>query len=49
VDVLSALNDLNIARRDSTTQNYDYQIALRNLEQVTGVFQNERVSRVKFR
>ncbi|MEA3187123.1 MAG: hypothetical protein QOD99_953 [Chthoniobacter sp.] len=45
VDVLTALNDLNSARRDLATQTYDYQVALRNLEQVSGVFQQARVER----
>ena len=49
VDVLSALNDLNVSRRDLATQTYDYQVALRNLEQTSGVFQQQRVERVKFR
>ena len=49
VDVLSALNDLNVSRRDFATQSYDYQVALRNLEQVSGVFQQARVQRLKFR
>ncbi len=49
VDVLSALNDLNTARRDLAVQTYDYQVALRNLEQVSGVFQETRVQRAKIR
>lgn len=49
VDVLSALNELNLARRDLATQTYDYQVALRNVEQLTGVYQETRVRRVKFR
>lgn len=49
VDVLSALNDLNVSRRDLAAQSYDYQVALRNLEQTSGVFQQERVQRLKFR
>jgi len=47
VDVLSALNDFNAARRDLAVQTYVYQVALRNLEQVAGVFQETRVDRVK--
>ena len=47
VDVLSALNDLNTARKDLAVQTYDYQVALRNLEQVSGVFQEPRVQRSK--
>ena len=49
VDVLSALNDLNTARKDLAVQTYDYQVALRNLEQVSGVFQEPRVQRSKTR
>jgi outer membrane protein TolC len=49
VDLLTALNELDIARRDLATQSYDYQVALRNVEEVTGVFQDERVNRMKFR
>jgi outer membrane protein TolC len=49
VDVLSALNDLNNARKDLAVQTYDYQVALRNLEQVAGVFQEARVQQVKIR
>ena len=47
VDVLSALNDLNTARKDLAVETYGYQIALRNLEQVAGVFQQARVQRSK--
>ena len=47
VDVLSALNDLNTARKDLAVQTYGYQVALRNLEQVAGVFQEPRVQRSK--
>jgi outer membrane protein TolC len=49
VDVLSALNDLNTARKDLAVQTYDYQVALRNLEQVSGVFQQPRVQSIKIR
>jgi outer membrane protein TolC len=49
VDVLSALNDLNIARKDLAVQTYDYQVALRNLEQTSGVFQEGRVRSSKFK
>jgi outer membrane protein TolC len=49
VDVLSALNDLNDARKDLAVQIYGFQVALRNLEQVTGVFQEARVQRSKIR
>jgi len=47
VDVLSALNQLNTARKDLAVQMYDYQVALRNLEQSAGVFQQARVQRSK--
>jgi len=47
VDVLSALNDLNTARKDLAVETYGYQVALRNLEQVAGVFQQTRVQRSK--
>ena len=47
VDVLSALNDLNTARKDLAVETYAYQVALRNLEQVAGVFQQARVQRSK--
>jgi len=49
VDVLSALNDLNTARSDLNRQTYTYQVALRNLEQVTGTFQDRRVNQLKVR
>jgi outer membrane protein len=49
VDVLSALNDLNTGRSDLNRQTYNYQVALRNLEQVTGTFQERRVNQVKIR
>ena len=49
LDVLSALNELNVSRRDLSIQTYTYQIALRNLEQVSGVFQQQRVDQVKIR
>jgi outer membrane protein TolC len=49
VDVLSALNDLNTARKDLAVQTYDYQVALRNLEQTSGVFQQARVQRSKIK
>lgn len=47
VDVLTALHDLNDARKDLAVQTYGIQVALRNLEQVTGVFQEPRVQRSK--
>jgi outer membrane protein TolC len=48
-DLLSALNDLNTARIDLTTETYDYQVALRDLEEVAGVFQEPRVQQSKVR
>ena len=47
VDVLTALNDLNNARKDLAVQTYGFQVALRNLEEVTGVFQEVRVQHSK--
>jgi outer membrane protein TolC len=47
VDVLTALNDLNNARKDLAVQTYGFQVALRNLEEATGVFQEARVQRSK--
>ena len=44
VDVLSALNDLNTARKDIAQQTYALQLALRKLEQVGGTFQQDRVN-----
>ena len=49
VDVLTALNALNAARQNLAAQTYDYQVALRDLEQVAGVFQEDRVQRSKIR
>jgi outer membrane protein TolC len=49
VDVLSALNDLNNARKDLAVETYGYQVALRNLEQTSGVFQDQRVKASKLR
>ncbi len=49
VDVLSALNDLNAARKDLAVQTYDFQVALRNLEQTSGVFQEPRVRSSKIK
>ena len=47
LDVMTALNDLNSARRDLTTQTYDYQVALLNLDRATGIFQDQRVEKLK--
>jgi len=49
VDVLNALNSLNIAKRDLATETYAYQVALRKVELVTGIFQEERVQKIKFK
>lgn len=45
VDVLSALNDLNSARKDLAQQTYSLQLALRKLEQAGGTFQQQRVNK----
>lgn len=47
IEVGDALAMLNASRRDLAVLNYDYQVALRNLEQVTGVFEERRVARTK--
>jgi outer membrane protein TolC len=49
IDVLNALNSLNTARRDLATNTYDFQVALRNIEETTGVFQQQRIESLKFR
>jgi outer membrane protein TolC len=49
VDVLSALDDLNTARKNLAVQIYGFQVALRNVEEVAGVFQEPRVQRAKIR
>lgn len=49
LDVQNALNDLNTSRTDQAVQIYDYQIALRNLERASGVFQEERIKKLKDR
>jgi outer membrane protein TolC len=49
VDLLSALNDFNTARQNLAAQTYDYQVALRNLEVVSGVFQEARVQKNSIR
>lgn len=46
IDVLDALKTLNTARRDLAVQTYAYQVALRKLDQVTGVFQQQRIRKV---
>jgi outer membrane protein TolC len=49
IDVLNALDSLNAARRDLATESYDYQVALRNIEETTGVFQQQRIESLKFK
>jgi outer membrane protein TolC len=44
LDVADALRDLNNARTELAVQTWDYQVALRDLERVTGRFQEERVN-----
>lgn len=47
LEVLDALRDLNTSRTDLAVETYGYQLALRDLERVTGVFQQPRVEKVK--
>jgi outer membrane protein TolC len=47
VDVLVALTSLNTSENALAEQIYAFQVALRNLEQAAGVFQQQRVNRVK--
>ena len=47
LDVLDALRDLSTARTDLAVESYGYQLALRDLEHVTGVFQQPRVEKIK--
>lgn len=47
LEVLDALRDLNTSRTDLAVETYGYQVALRDLERVTGVFQQPRVEKVK--
>lgn len=49
VDVLTALDDLNTARKNLAVQIYGFQVALRNVEEAIGTFQEERVKRSKIR
>ncbi len=49
LSVQTALNDLNTSRTDQTVALYDFQVALRNLERVTGTLQEERISRLNKR
>ena len=47
LDVLDALRELSRARTDLAVETDGYQLALRDLERVTGVFQQPRVEKVK--
>ena len=47
VDVLTALVNLNTSENSLAVQVYAFQVALRNLEQAAGVFQQQRVDRAK--
>ena len=47
VDVLVALVNLNTSENSLNEQVYLYQVALRNLEEAAGVFQEQRVQQVK--
>jgi outer membrane protein TolC len=47
VDVLVALVDLNTSENNLAVQINQYQVALRNLEEAVGVFQQQRVEKVQ--
>jgi len=49
IDVLNALDSLNATRRDLATESYDYQVALRKIEETAGVFQEQRIESLKFK
>ncbi len=49
LDVQSALNELNTARTELSTEKYDYQVAVRDLDRATGVFQQQRVAKPRVR
>lgn len=49
VDVLSALNDLNTARKDLAVETLSLQLGLRKLQQVAGTFQEQRVNNVRLK
>jgi outer membrane protein TolC len=49
VDVLTALDDLNTARKNLAVNIYGFQVALRSVEQAVGTFQDSRVQRSKIR
>jgi outer membrane protein TolC len=46
LDVLDGLRELNRARTELAVESYDYQLALREIEQVTGLFEQARVQKV---
>lgn len=47
LDVLTALNELNQARKDLAVETYRYQVALRNIERVSGSFQKTRIQQAR--
>lgn len=49
LDTQVALRELNAARTMKTAQTYEYEIALRQTQRVTGEFQQKRVAAIKFR
>jgi len=46
IDVLDALRTLNNARKDLAVQTFGYQLAIKRLDQVSGVLEEQRVSKV---
>ena len=46
LDVLDALRVLNSARQAQTVQRFTRQVSIHRLEQVTGTYQEERISRI---
>ncbi|HSI85917.1 MAG TPA: TolC family protein, partial [Candidatus Methylacidiphilales bacterium] len=49
IEVLASLNSLNVVRRDLAAKSYDYEIALRKIDEVIGVFQEERVQKLNMK
>jgi len=49
VDVQVALRLLNSSRANLTTEIYDYQVALRDLQRAAGLFQSERIMKTKLK
>jgi outer membrane protein len=49
LDVQNALTDLSTSRTDQAIQTYDYQVARRNLDRATGLFQQARIVRLTHR